>query len=197
MNTEQFFATVAEMRNDAAVEVGKDFDDLEELVRESHRTIVASQVKTLDDLDLLLAESIELRDDADSGAVYRKQLAKGGMTKEEKLLIEQKLQEWESRREWETVANVALFRHTTCACGAVHNHFVGLYYRQVHRTLKSGKRIVAAKHQLNDMRRCADTDAIPNETLKETRFAAICEACAFAAGFDVRGAKEVEWKDEQ
>lgn len=197
MNTEQFFATVAEMRNDAAVELDRDFDDLEELARESTRTIVASQVKTLDDLDQLLAESIELRDDADSGAMYRKQLAKGGMSKEEKLLIEQKLQEWESRREWETTANVALFRHTTCACGNEHHHFVGLYYRQVHRTLRTGKRLVAAKHQLTDMVRCADSTNIPNETLKETRFTPICEACAFTAGFDVRGAKEVEWKDEQ
>jgi hypothetical protein len=195
MNTNDFNLVVAEMRADTEQELG--FDSLEELARESTRTIVASQVKTLDDLDQLLSESIAIRDDADNGALYRKQLAKGGMTKEEKALIEWKLQEWESRREWETVANVALVRFTTCACGADHIHFVGLYYRQVHRTLKTGKRLVAAKQRLNDVVVPAEVATIPNEVLHENRTSTFCPSCLVSKGFNVFQSKEVEWQDEQ
>lgn len=189
MNTQEFFATLEETLKD------KDFDELEELARESTRTITAKQVSSLDDLDTLLQESIAIRDDADNGALYRKQIAKGGMTKEELAHIEWKLQEWESRREWETVANVALFRQTTCECGAIHEHFVGLYYRQNHRTMKTAKRLVAAKQNLNDVVVTAQLAAVPNEAIHETRHAAMCCYCARMKGFDLTTSKEADWNE--
>jgi len=105
------------------------------------------------------------------------------------------LQEWESRREWETVANVALFRYTTCSCGAWHKHFVGLYYRQVHRTLKTAKRLVAAKQQLNDVVIEAQAALVPNEVLHETRTTAMCCACAQSKGFNLFQSKEADWNE--
>lgn len=193
MNTQEFFATLAEERADAGETLASNFDDLEELVQESTRTITAKQVKTIDDLDQLLSESIAIQDDKDNGALYRKQIAKGNLTKEELAYIEFKLQEWESRREWETVANVALFRYTTCECGAWHKHFVGLYYRQNHRTTKTAKRLVAAKQNLNDIIVTAQIATIPNEVLHETRTTAICASCAVSKGFNLYQSKEADW----
>ena len=195
MNTQEFFATLAEARADSDETLASNFDDLEELAQESARTITAKQVKTIDDLDQLLSESIAIQDDKDNGALYRKQIAKGGLTKEELAHIEFKLQEWESRREWETVANVALFRYTTCECGAWHKHFVGLYYRQNHRTMKTAKRLVAAKQNLNDVVVTAQLASVPNEVIHETRHAAMCEACAGAKGFNLFQSKEADWHE--
>ena len=179
MNSDEFFDTLAEVEQEA--------------VEQEERTIVASEVKDLEDLDSLLKESLEIQSSKSDGERYRQQLKRGGMSKEETALIEQKLQEWESRREWQTVANVALFRNTTCSCGNWHSHFVGLYYRQVHRTLPNTKRLVAAKQNLNDVVVTAEIATIPNEVLHETRETSMCAACAISKGFNIYQSKEADW----
>ncbi len=168
------------------------FDDLEALAHESPHTGRAAAVKDLDDLDALMAESIALREEDNAGKAYRELLKRGGMSKEDRRDIEAKLQEWESKREWQTLANVALFRVVTCACGQVHTVFGGMYYRQKHRTQITTTRLVAAKIAANGE---AKPDAAPaNEVIHEEIAVPMCAVCASAHGFQLSTSTKAVWQ---
>lgn len=163
-----------------------------ELDAELGLTATAKSVSTLDDLELLLTESLALRNERGAGKSLREQLNRA-KTKEEAREIELTLQAWESRHVWETLANCALFHKQVCACGAEHTHFAGMYYHQKHRQDPHSQRWVAAVQNLTGVVEFATLASVPNRTMVEARHTPICPECASRSGFDITRAEE-PWK---
>lgn len=182
------------MNNTSAAQAVMDaFDDLEELARESMAPrITFRDVKTLDDLDDLLQESLEYASDKDAGETLRRQLKKGGISRQEAQELEFKIQEWELRREWKLLANVAVFHESTCAtCGGVHQHFVGMYYEQEHRTSAIKRLVLARTAPTSDM--SPVKEEVGKRILLQPKVTEICSECATEAGFDWADAQTGEW----
>lgn len=164
----------------------------DELDAELGLTKTAAEVSTLDDLDQLLNESVMLRNEKGAGKALRAQMERA-QTREEALEIEATLRAWESRHEWETLANCALFHRQICACGAEHTHFAGMYYHQKHRQDRHAQRWVAAVQNLTGTATLAANASVPNRTMIETKHTPMCPACAARSGFDMTKCEE-PWK---
>lgn len=154
--------------------------------------ITAAEVGGLDDLDDLLSESLSLRNERGAGKSLRQQLERA-QSKEERNAIEATLRAWESRHEWETLANCALFHEQICQCGKTHKHFVGMYYHQKHRRDPYTQRWVAAVQNLTGVAEIAISASVPNRTMIERKFTPVCPECAAGLGFDLSKAEE-PWK---
>ena len=154
--------------------------------------VTATEVQGLDDLDDLLSESLALRNERGAGKSLREQMNRAA-SKEERLEIEATLRAWESRHEWETLANCALFHRQVCACGYEHTHFAGMYYHQKHRSDKHAQRWVSAVQNLTGVVELAADAKVPNRTMVEVRNTPICAKCAERMGFDMHNTEE-PWK---
>lgn len=164
----------------------------DELDAELGLTATAKDVKTLDDLDDLLNESLALRNEKGAGKALRAQLDRA-KSREEAQEIEAALRGWEARHEWETLANCALFHRQVCACGHEHTHFAGMYYHQKHRRDIHAQRWVAAVQNLTGVVELAADAKVPNRTMMETKHTPVCPACASVMGFDLSKTEE-PWK---
>ncbi len=127
-------------------------------------------------LDALLAESMGEAREQSAAAAARERLKRGTGTAAERAEDAARIAEWEARREWEQVANVALFHNFTCDCGTETSLFQGLFAREVHRTLQFSQR----------WRRVETADAaLNNEVAIRECKVPMCTACATGKGWDM------------
>lgn len=87
-------------------------------------------------LDSLLADSMKNVAQDKKLKESRQRLAKGGLSDSERSEIEAKVAEWELARLWNPAASVACFDVQVCQCGSKHEHFIGYFQRQLHKTSK-------------------------------------------------------------
>ncbi len=109
-------------------------------------------------------------------ALARARLKRVATSSQEAIEIREKIQEWETRREWKAEANVALFIRQACACGRVHHVFAGLMQRQRHLekfSVQRWNRVSVASPKL------------PNETAFQDMSLGMCAECASLSGFDL------------
>ena len=160
-------------------------DEIEaELVMEQATpAIVAADVKTLDDLDDLLAESMSLQDERKSGKSLRDRLAK---TRDdaERLEIEQTLRIWEAKYEWSTTAECLVIHRDVCSCGHCHEHFGGVYLEQQHRTDPHAKRWLNSADAIIKAIE-GFVQGLPKRVFMQDRPVPVCQRCAMGQGWNV------------
>lgn len=140
------------------------FNDLEELVAESTRTVTASTVEDLDDLDVLLEESTALAGAKRAQKQGRKLTAEQAEILESNHLTEQ-------MQVWEGVEAVAHFIHTTCSCGHEQRRFNSWYKLLEHRRQDS-RRLV----------RCDDHEGLPASQHITQEAVGYCSECLGGVG---------------
>lgn len=137
------------------------------------------------ELEALLSESIAIRNEVAQAKALRSKLARGGMAPSEKEETEAKLREWEARKEWTTIANVAVFERMTCDCGFYSETFSHILHKQTHRQKAGLVRWVQAKTIHADL---------PKLVAKQCHEVSICAECASDKGWDLENAVEIEWE---
>lgn len=136
-----------------------------------------------DDLDSLLSESIALRDEAAATKGLREKLKRGGLAAAERAEIEASIRDWEARREWDTIANVAVWEKHECQCGGVNMYFSHVMHKQQHKE-QSVIRYVATDKVLLDL---------PNLVAVQGMTTPMCPGCADREGFDLTK-ESLQWE---
>lgn len=143
-------------------------------------------------LDALLAESMEAVGKDKKAKQARDRLKRKDLGAEEREDLEALVREWEARKEWKTLAHVAVFHHQQCTCGAVHKHFSHMMYHQQHRTDKHAQRWIRAT-AFADTTTQQELEGLPNKVAFQHTVVPVCEDCAAEAGFDLSHA-DVSWE---
>ena len=149
------------------------FDDLEELVAESTRTVTASTVEDLDDLNALLEESTALAGAKRAQKQGRKLTAGQAAILESNHLAEQ-------MQVWEPVEAVAHFIHTTCSCGHESRRFNAWYKLLEHRRQESSRLV-----------RCGDHEGLPSSQYVTREAVGYCNECLGAVGLPFADAEDL------
>jgi hypothetical protein len=140
----------------------------------------------LNDLESLLTESKAIAEANAAGKAYRERLRRGGLAREEVKHIEEKLREWEAKREWETLSNCALFTKQVCDCGHQTDHvFGGMYYRQKHRHMNHTFRYVAATQEIERQTVVVAMAQLPNQVILSEQKVPMCQHCASSKNWDI------------
>lgn len=155
--------------------MNKGMQELDDLVTES--------VNALDDLDALLNESVKMSDEDKAIKFLREKQKRGGLTKEERAEDEARIRDWESRREWDTKANVGVFNKTVCTCGGQSITWSHLMHMQVHKEKKVTRNVRAT----------AQVAAMPNVIAHQVITVDCCEECAEVKGWDLSQAPASVW----
>ncbi len=86
-----------------------------------------------DDLDSLLADSVQRIQDTKKLTKGKDKLASSWLSAAEKATLKIDVDKAASRRQWTTVAAVSIFREQHClCCGSFHWHFQGLFLEQAY-----------------------------------------------------------------
>lgn len=143
------------------------------------------------DLDDLLAESVQLRDEEREVKAARERLRKRGVlasgrTPEEVAEDEARIREWELRHDWEAIAGVAFWEAHKCTnCGRKQTIFRQLMLKQTHR-------------QYPDTLRWQQVDELPSDLPQENQVqkweVGMCTHCAGHFGFDFQSVPTGEWQ---
>lgn len=138
------------------------------------------------DLEALLGESLAAKRADDEGAALRKRLKLSNLSKAEREATEALVRSWEARKEWRTVANVAVFERVYCDCGCYTEAFSHFMHRQRGRQNAALERFIVA-----------DTldSAMPKETAFQNCQVPICGECAAGEGYDMEHPVK-EWEVE-
>lgn len=136
-----------------------------------------------DDLDALLADSLQAERDKLETKLTRERLKRGGLSHTERIEDEARIAAWEARHEWEDVANVGQFRRYDCHCGQHYIVFEQLMVKQRHRHLRDSFRW---------QQQTASHIALPNETVVRLTPVPACASCLTNKGWDLSTA--TEWK---
>lgn len=138
------------------------------------------------DLEALLGESLAAKRADDEGAALRKRLKLSTLSKAEREATEALVRAWEARKEWRTVANVAVFERVYCDCGCYTEAFSHFMHRQKGRVNTSLERFIVA-----------DTleAAMPKEVAFQNCQVPICGECAPKEGYDMEHPVK-EWEVE-
>ena len=150
-----------------------DFDDFEELVAESTRTVAASTVEDLDDLDALLEESTALAGAKRAQKQGRKLTAEQNELLEANHLAEQ-------MTVWKPVEAVAHFIHTTCSCGHEFRRFNAWYKLLEHRRQDSSRLV-----------RCDDHEGLPSSQYVTREAVGYCNECLGSVGLPFADAADL------
>lgn len=166
--------------------------DAELAIEQAAPAIVAADVKTLDDLDDLLAESMSLREERHAGKSLREKLAKA-KDSIERAELELAVRAWEAKYEWETKAECVVFHQQHCACGSVHTHLAGVYFHQKHRTDSHAQRWI---NSTDNVARALEAQAgdLPKQSYFEIKRVPVCVDCATSQGYPMLGFPGVPWK---
>lgn len=130
---------------------------------------------SFDDLDALLAESIQEKEAKLKVKTARQMMASSGIEPEVRAANEKYVREWELRREWTPLADVAMFHRQVCSCCGQHQvHFGGIFQRQQHRSSAIARWIQSdSLANLN----------LPKEVKIEDAFVPMCCVCAVEKGY--------------
>ena len=151
----------------------QNFDDLEEFVVESTRTVTASAVEDLDDLDALLEESTALASAKRAQKQGRKLTAEQVDILDSNNLAEQ-------MQVWEPVEAVAHFIHTTCSCGHEFRRFNAWYKLLTHRRQDSSRLV-----------RCDDHEGLPSSQYTTQEKVGYCHECLGVVGLPFADAEDI------
>lgn len=154
--------------------------------------IVAAEVKTLGDLDDLLAESMTLREDRNAGKGLREKLARAkdhAEAQETELL----LRAWEAKYEWRTKAECVVFHQQQCTCGSVHTHMAGVYFHQTHRSDPHAQRWISASDNIAKALENGHSD-LEKQSYFEAKYVTVCADCAQSQGYPMMLFPGVPWK---
>lgn len=165
--------------------------DAELVVEAAAPAVTADDVKTLDDLDDLLAESMVLKEERHAGKGLRERLAKA-KDQAEVQEIELMLRAWEAKYEWETQAECVVFHQQHCTCGSVHTHLAGVYFHQKHRQDKHAQRWINSTDNVAKV--LTDSPDLPKNSYFEVKRVPVCADCAQSQGFPMMVFPGVPWK---
>jgi len=155
---------------------------LGDLLAEVRKPAGGAKPSALPALGDLLAQATATQRDSKARDTAKRRLALGQGSAEERAADAARIRDWESKHEWQAVANVALFHVYDCECGKSSKIFEGLYRRETHRHLKHGaQRHVAVDSAMADL---------PNEVAIRTTDIEVCGACMDAKGWDLTNATE-------
>lgn len=97
-----------------------------------------------DDLDALLAESLDAASESKRVATARRRLATERLGADDRAALAAQVERWDEARVWTTIANVALVHCQAClSCNAHSEMFMGWMKEQVHRVNVGTRRLVA------------------------------------------------------
>jgi len=170
-------------------------DDFEELTAmlKPEQDAETTPIDELIDLDQLLKESVQAQDADRNIARSRKLLARKDLPQFEREDLEQRVAEWEARKYWETLSNVAVFHKQHCSCGAVHRFFSHMMYHQQHRTDKHCQRWTKAT-QFVDSQTRLQVAALPTKVAYQNTVTPVCHECAAGAGYDLDAKDSLSWE---
>lgn len=153
------------------LEADDEFDELTADLEASQGQAPATA--DFDDLEADLAQALSNKREADAVKQARERAkSRYGNTPDDL----ERIRRWELAREWQAVANVALFRRYTCSCAAHFTVFEGLMLEQSHRTQRTSNRWTRADAAQGDL---------PNKTALRHSEVAACQACASPKGWDL------------
>jgi hypothetical protein len=139
----------------------------------------------VDDLDALLRESVQARDEALTIANMRKRLQRGALSAKEKEEIAATVAAWEARNVWSTVANVAVFEEVVCTCGFYTRVFSHLMHKQQHKTSPGITRLIRTEQIV---------EGLPRLTAQQQSTVEMCWECADKRyGFDPEK-EDLQWR---
>jgi len=128
-------------------------------------------------LDSLLAESMSAVRQEQATKEARKRLARTDCSDADRLAAEALVKKWDLERVWTAEASVAWFAVQQCSvCGCAHEHFIGYFERQSHRTSKimRWQRIDAA---------AVAVSKLPRELKEEVERVDLCSVCCHTSGW--------------
>ena len=142
------------------------FDDLEDLIAETTRTVKAqgTDFKDLDDLDTLLEESTAIANAKRAQRQGRK------LTESQSELLEAN-ELSQAMQIWDEVEVVAHFTQTTCACGHGYRRF-NAWYKVLKHKRQDAARLV----------RCEDHEGLPSSQFTTLEPVGYCHECLSTAG---------------
>ena len=146
-------------------------------------TPIAELDPDFDDLNALLADSLESEREKVEAKAARERKKRGGLSQTERIEDEARIAAWEARHEWEDIANVGQFRRYDCACGQHHTVFEQLMVRQRHRYLRDSFRW---------QQQAASQMALPSETVLRLTEVPVCGSCMDSKGWDFT--HSTEWR---
>lgn len=130
----------------------------------------------LDDLDMLIVESMKEQKAHDAVITARRALKNSSLSKADTEALQARVTEWEMKREWDAVAAVVIFETQSCAnCNSEHSHYVGLFQRQLSRTNRN-TRWVKATNMMNI--------GLPKEIKYQIAVSDLCIECVSTFGWE-------------
>ena len=130
----------------------------------------------MDDLESLLAGAVRERDTKLTVRSLRKAAKDFQSSPEARKRAEEALKEWESKLEWNSVCNVALFHDQTCSCCKLtHRSFGGFLLFQTHRHTAHQRRWVSISQP---------DPALHREVAFQYGHTPVCHVCAGGSGWD-------------
>ena len=146
------------------------------------------------DLDAILENALKQQQEAEFGKTARDTLKRGGLSREEVLGIEAKLLEWESRHEWNTIAEGMMVLKVTCTCCKhEEEQFGGFFLHQRHKASKSVERWIAISKPQGTA--FGYQGQLPKERIIREISQAYCLHCLPHRGFSAESTPTVYWKD--
>ncbi len=154
--------------------------------------LLAESVAAIDDLDLLLAESLEQRDQKDRVAAARKQLLKGGPV-EELEGCRELIREWEDKELFKSQRHIYIMEEQVCAhCGSRSYKYVQHLVYQTHRSDPHQTRYKDLSEVSSFEASRPDFMALPKEVASRRRVVPMCSlACAHSQG--IVGSELKDW----
>ena len=146
------------------------------------------------DLDAILAKALKQQQEAEFGKTARDTLKRGGLSREEVLDIEAKLLEWESRHEWNTIAEGMMVLQVTCTCcKSKEEQFGGFFLHQRNKSMKSVERWIAISKPQGTA--FGHQGQLPKERILREVSQAYCLRCLPHRGFSSDETPTVHWRD--
>jgi hypothetical protein len=150
-----------------------DLAEIDKLLEDLDDAPIVAGSNGLDDLEVLLAESVAARDHIKRVKEQRKLLAQGKIAPEDRKQVADMIHDWELKKEWVAAAAVHLFSSQQCSnCGNTHYHFLGVYQRQVHKVSPTISRWIKSDDISNK--------GLPQEAKLEESHAPTCADCSSA-----------------
>jgi len=147
-------------------------EELQEAIDMDCPSAAADDFLSLDDL---LSEATADLASAERAKTAKKLLATklGTMSKSRKASLQCEVAQYETKRNWAPVANVAMFDVQVCKyCSARHRHFMGILQEQIHKTAKVTRWVQVTK-----------TENLP-QIVKENIFPVeMCGSCCSTKGW--------------
>lgn len=139
----------------------------------------------MDDLDDLLAESLQQAAERKAVKESQKKLKAAGANSRELQEDRERVERWQAEHAWTPVANVALYERHKCECGRQQTIFRHLMRRETHKHMRTVQRFIAVEESLANL---------PNEVAVQKWKVPQCTYCAQEKGFHLGSGNVYEWE---